>query len=114
MFPSLLHTVKLQFHSIVAEEKKKSVFNERVFRMGNSGGVMNKSSWSEKWEKSDMQRLFSVIIITRAIRLCFFPFQRFTPSDETEYEYSGSEEEDEERDMGEPRLVFLTNAPAFF
>lgn len=27
-------------------------------------------------------------------------------SDETEYEYSGSEEEDEERDMGEPRSVF--------
>lgn len=27
------------------------------------------------------------------------------PSDETEYEYSGSEEEDEERDTGEPRSV---------
>lgn len=74
---------------------------------------MNKSSWSEKWEKSEVQRLFSVIIIARALRLCFCPFQRFTP-DETEYEYSGSEEEDEERDMGEPRLVFLTNAPGLF
>ena len=27
------------------------------------------------------------------------------PPDETEYEYSGSEEEDEERDVGEPRSV---------
>lgn len=75
---------------------------------------MNKSSWSEKWEKSEVQRLLSAIIIACALRLCFFPSPRFTPSDETEYEYSGSEEEDEERDMGEPRLVFLTNAPGLF
>lgn len=37
-----------------------------------------------------------------------FPFcYYFLSKDETEYEYSGSEEEDEERDMGEPRLVKL-------
>lgn len=46
--------------------------------------------------------LFSLLFVTLLTLVSASPL---SPSDETEYEYSGSDEEDEERDVGEPRLV---------
>lgn len=67
---------------------------------------------NEKWE---VEWLCSLLVITLLTLVLFFSIvfillhlfflSPLSPSDETEYEYSGSEEEDEEREMGEPRSV---------